>query len=68
MNNLEFQGQPYDNDEYNQQNSQKEYDMTTSERDNPLIYSDDKGNMNYLERQYEAYQSRMNQNDDNYNY
>ena len=24
MNNLEFQGQPYDNDEYNQQNSQKE--------------------------------------------
>ena len=52
----------------NQQPSQKEYDITTSERDNPLIYSDDKGNMNYLERQYEAYQSRMHQNDDNYNY
>ena len=52
----------------NQQLSQKEFDVTTSERDNPLIYSDDKGNMNYLERQYEAYQSRMNQNNDNYNY
>ena len=65
MNNLEFQGQPYDNDEYNQQNSQKEYDMTISERDNPLIYSDDIGNMNFLERQYAAYQDKMNKGDEN---
>ena len=44
------------------QPSQKEYDITMSEKDNPLVYSDDKGNMNYLEKKYAAYQSRMNQN------
>ena len=47
-----------------QQSSQKEYDMAVSDRDNPLIYSDDKGNMNFLERQYAAYQDRMNGNND----
>ncbi len=46
----------------NMQPSQKEYDITMSEKDNPLVYSDDKGNMNYLEKKYAAYQSRMNQN------
>ena len=48
----------------NMQPSQREYDITMSEKDNPLVYSDDKGNMNYLEKKYAAYQSRMNQNDD----
>ena len=51
----------------NQQNSQREFDITISERDNPLIYSDDKGNMNFLEKKYAAYQNRMHQYDDNYN-
>ena len=60
---LTSQEQNYEYVDY-QQNSQNEYDMTMSDRDNPLIYSDDKGNMNYLERQYAEYQSRMNQNDD----
>lgn len=55
--------QQYDYVEF-QQSSQKDYDMTFSERDNPLIYSDDKGNMNYLERQYAAYENRMNNNND----
>ena len=57
----EYQEQQYENS----QNSQKEYDMTISDRDNPLIYSDDIGNMNYLEKQYEAYQDKMNQDNEN---
>ena len=44
--------------------SQKDYDMNLSSRDNPLIYSDDEGNMNYLEKQYKAYKDRMNQNNE----
>ena len=58
-----YEDQQYDYAEY-QQSSQKEYDMNVSDRDNPLIYSDDKGNMNFLERQYVAYQDRMNNNND----
>ena len=54
---------PQDYDD--QQTSQKDFDFTISERDNPLLISDDKGNMNYLERHYKAYQDRMRQNDDN---
>ena len=52
--------------ELNLQNSQRDHDITISDRDNPLIYSDDKGNMNFLERKYIAYQNRMNQNNENY--
>ena len=55
--------QQYDYAEF-QQSSQNDYDMTFSDRDNPLIYSDDKGNMNYLERQYAAYENRMNNDND----
>ena len=34
--------------------------MTISERENPLLMSDDRnGNMNYLEKRYEAYQNKM---------
>lgn len=58
-----YEEQQYDYAEY-QQTSQKEFDITLSDRDNPLIYSDDKGNMNFLERQYAAYQDRMNNNND----
>ena len=59
----EFEEQQYDYAEF-QQSSQNDYDMTFSDRDNPLIYSDDKGNMNYLERQYAAYENRMNNDND----
>ena len=52
--------------ELNLQNSQRDHDITISDRDNPLIYSDDKGNMNFLERKYMAYQNRMHQNNENY--
>ena len=61
-----FQGQEYEVVESNQQNSQREYDITLSDKDNPLIYSDDIGNMNYLEKQYAAYQEKMNPDNDNY--
>lgn len=44
---------------YNQQISQRDMEMTISDKDNPLIFSDDQGNMDYLEKQYEAYQNRM---------
>ena len=58
-----YEEQQYDYPEY-QQTSQKEFDITLSDRDNPLIYSDDKGNMNFLERQYAVYQDRINGNND----
>ena len=58
-----YEDQRCDYAEY-QQSSQREYDMNVSDRDNPLIYSDDKGNMNFLERQYAAYQDRINNNND----
>ena len=38
------------------------YDMTNSEIDNPLLYSDDIGNMNYLEKKYAIYQNQLNIN------
>lgn len=44
---------------YDQQISQKDMEMTISDKDNPLTFRDDQGNMNYLEKQYEAYQNRM---------
>ena len=56
---------PYNYAESNQQSSQKEFDITMSDRDNPLIISDEKGNMNYLEKQYFAYQNKMNKNEFN---
>ena len=45
--------------EYNLQTSQKDMEITISDKDNPLIFSDDQGNMNYLEKQYEAYKNQM---------
>ncbi len=45
--------------EYNLQTSQKDMEITISNKDNPLIFSDDQGNMNYLEKQYEAYKNQM---------
>lgn len=45
---------------YYQEGSQREMEMTISERENPLLMSDDRnGNMNYLEKRYEAYQNKM---------
>ena len=43
----------------NQQISQKDMEMTISDKDTPLILGDNQGNMNYLEKQYEAYKNRM---------
>ena len=45
--------------EYNLQTSQKDMEITISDKDNPLIFSDVQGNMNYLEKQYEAYKNQM---------
>ena len=45
--------------EYNLQTSRKDMEITISDKDNPLIFSDDQGNMNYLEKQYEAYKNQM---------
>ena len=45
--------------EYNLQTSQKDMEITISDKDNPLIFSDGQGNMNYLEKQYEAYKNQM---------
>ena len=45
--------------EYNLQTSQKDMEITISDKDNPLIFNDDQGNMNYLEKQYEAYKNQM---------
>ena len=36
--------------------------MTISDKENPLFYSDDKGNMNYLEKRYEAYKNKFRYN------
>ena len=44
---------------YTQITSQKDMEMTISDKENPLHISDDKGNMNYLEDKYEAYKNRM---------
>ena len=44
---------------YNLQTSQKDMEITISDKDNPLIFSDVQGNMNYLEKQYEAYKNQM---------
>ena len=44
---------------YTQIISQKDMEMTISDKENPLHISDDKGNMNYLEDKYEAYKNRM---------
>ena len=67
MNSTSFQqqSQQYEYAELNQHTSQKDNDITISDRDNPLIYSDDIGNMNYLEKQYAAYQNKINRNFDN---
>jgi hypothetical protein len=48
------------NYDFNQLSSQKEYDITLSDKENTLIYSDEKGNMNYLEKRYVAYQNKKN--------
>ena len=53
------------NYDFNQQSSQKEYDITLSDKENTLIYSDEKGNMNYLEKRYMAYQNKKNRYNDN---
>ena len=53
------------NYDFNQQSSQKEYDITLSDKENTLIYSDEKGNMNYLEKRYVAYQNKKNRYKDN---
>ena len=45
--------------EYNLQTSQKDMEITISDKDNPLIFTDVQGNMNYLEKQYEAYKNQM---------
>ena len=37
-------------------------EMTISDKENPLFYSDDKGNMNYLEKRYEAYKNKFRYN------
>ena len=47
---------------YTQQISQKDMEMTISDKENPLYNGDDKGNMNYLEDKYEAYKNRMRYN------
>ena len=45
---------------YNQEGSQIELEMTISDKENPLFLSDDRGgNMNYLEKRYQAYQNKM---------
>ena len=45
---------------YYQESSQRDLEMTISSRENPLLMGDDKGgNMNYLEKQYQAYQNKM---------
>ena len=68
--NNEFDKYPSFND--NEQNQNKSnnsfYDVQRQDKDNQLIYSDDMGNMNYLEKKYMIYKNRFNQNnyDDNY--
>ena len=47
---------------YTQITSQKDMEMTISDKENPLHISGDKGNMNYLEDKYEAYKNRMRYN------
>ena len=67
--NNEFDKYPSFND--NEQNQNKSnnsfYDVQRQDKDNQLIYSDDMGNMNYLEKKYMIYKNRFNQNnyDDN---
>ena len=43
------------------------YEMTNSEMENPLLYSDDMGNMNYLEKKYSLYQNQLNLNNNEEN-
>ena len=48
---------------YNESQNQKSsiaYEVTGSDFDNPLLYSDDMGNMNYLEKKYAIYQDQIN--------
>ena len=63
--NQEIQEKSDYNYDFNQQSSQKEYDITLSDKENTLIYSDEKGNMNYLEKRYMAYQNKKNRYNDN---
>ena len=57
-NNIEYNNM--DNNELYQEFSQREMEMTISDRENPLL-NDNVGNMNYLEKQYEAYKNKMRQ-------
>ena len=62
--NNEFDKYPSFND--NEQNQNKSnnsfYDIQRQDKDNQLIYSDDMGNMNYLEKKYMIYKNQFNQN------
>ena len=57
-NNIEYNNM--ENNELYQEFSQREMEMTISDRENPLV-NDNIGNMNYLEKQYEAYKNKMRQ-------
>ena len=63
--NQEIQEKSDYNYDFNQLSSQKEYDITLSDKENTLLYSDEKGNMNYLEKRYVAYQNKKNRYKDN---
>lgn len=58
-NNIELQRKSYNNDNLHNKKTSFAYEMTGSDYENPLLYSDNMGNMNYLEKQYEIYQGQM---------
>ena len=62
-----LQKSPYNDSQFNQKNSIA-YEIIRPDYDNPLLISDDLGNINYLEKKYAIYQDQINSYNNNGNY